>query len=55
MPLMGRRERKSEKVKQVVMGIVIALLMVLSTFGIIIGNQASSTRYNGYKFSINGN
>lgn len=51
---MGRRERKSEKAKQIVMGIVIALLMVLSTFGIIIGNQTNSMRYNGYKFEPNG-
>jgi hypothetical protein len=52
---MGKRERKSDKAKQIIMGVVIALLMILSTFGIIIGNQTSSSRYNGYKFSINGN
>lgn len=52
---MGRREKKSDKAKQVVMGIVIALIMVLSTFGIIIGNQTSSLSYNGYKFQLNGN
>jgi hypothetical protein len=52
---MGRHERKSNKAKQVVMGIVIALIMILSTFGIIIGNQTSSLSYNGYKFKLNGN
>ena len=52
---MGRREKKSDKAKQVVMGIVIALIMVLSTFGIIIGNQTSSLSYNGYKFRLSGN
>jgi hypothetical protein len=52
---MGRHERKSDKAKQIIMGIVIALLMVLSTFGIIIGNQTNSMSYNGYKFQLNGN
>lgn len=52
---MGRHERKSDKAKQIVMGVVIALIMVLSTFGIIIGNQTNSMRYNDYKFEYHGN
>jgi hypothetical protein len=52
---MGRRERKGNKAKQIIMGVVIALLMILSTFGIIIGNQTNDMRYNGYKFEYNGN
>jgi hypothetical protein len=52
---MGRRERKSEKAKQIVMGVVIALIMILSTFGIIIGSQSNELRYGKFKFQISNN
>jgi hypothetical protein len=49
---MGRRERRSEKTKQIIIGVVIALIMILSTFGIIIGSQSSGLQYGTYKFEV---
>jgi hypothetical protein len=52
---MGKRERKSEKAKQVILSVVIALVMIMSTFGIIIGSQNNELRYGKYKFEVGNN
>jgi hypothetical protein len=63
---MGRRERKSDKKKQVWMSIILSLIMIFSAFGVFLGsfsgsNSASYGKYtfeyrNGQYFTkINGN
>ncbi|MBN1793284.1 hypothetical protein JW826_06390 [Candidatus Woesearchaeota archaeon] len=44
------KEKKSEKTKQIVMSSFLALVMILSVFGIIIGSQSSELKYGKYKF-----
>ncbi len=52
---MGKRERDSDKKKQIIVSVVLALLMVLSALGVMIGSFSNDMRYGKYKFQINGN
>ena len=52
---MGRRDRKKEQRKQLILSIVLVSLMVLSVFGIIIGSQTSDLRYGKQKFEYMNN
>jgi hypothetical protein len=50
---MGRRERQSEKKKQIIIRVTLALIMVLSAFGVMIGSFANNEmRYGKYKFEL---
>ncbi|MBN2459595.1 hypothetical protein JXB28_04895 [Candidatus Woesearchaeota archaeon] len=50
---MGRRERKSDKKKQIAMSIVISALMIFSVFGIFLGTQSNELRYGKFKLTYN--
>jgi len=52
---MGRRERKIEKRKQILMGSILVFLMVASGFGVIIGSRANEMRYGKFKFYLKNN
>ncbi|MBW2990386.1 hypothetical protein KY348_01635 [Candidatus Woesearchaeota archaeon] len=49
---MGRRERKVEKRKQILMASILVFLMVASGFGVIVGSRTSEMKYGKYKFQI---
>ncbi len=48
---MGKRERKTERSKQIWISLLIAFLMVFSVFGVIIGSQDNSMKYGKFKFT----
>ncbi|HJX05835.1 MAG TPA: hypothetical protein VJ461_03930, partial [Candidatus Nanoarchaeia archaeon] len=50
---MGRRERKSEKTKQVLIGVALAFLMIASGFGVFLGTQSNEMKYGKYRFEYN--
>src|SRR4030042_5886506 len=52
---MGKRERQAEKKKQILISVVLALLMILSCFGVMIGNFSNEMRYGKFKFEYQDN
>jgi hypothetical protein len=52
---MGRRERKTEKSKQILIGVALALLMIMSGFGVFLGTQSNEMKYGKYRFEYSTN
>jgi len=50
---MGKRERASDKKKQVIISVILAAIMVFSAFGVMLGSFTSNEmRYGKYKFEM---
>jgi hypothetical protein len=54
---MGKRERQSDKKKQVWISVALSLLMILSAFGVLLGSFTSgdTTSYGKYNFEYKNN
>jgi len=53
---MGKRERESDKKKQVIVSVALSLLMILSVFGVMIGSFGNNEmRYGKFKFEVQNN
>ncbi|MBN2052930.1 hypothetical protein JW756_05475 [Candidatus Woesearchaeota archaeon] len=52
---MGRRERASDKKKQILISVILAAIMIFSAFGVMLGTVGNEMRYGKYKFEIQGN
>lgn len=50
---MARRKSSDGKTAKIVMSVFIALIMILSVFGVIIGSYTSELKYGKQKFTIN--
>jgi hypothetical protein len=49
---MRRREKESGRAAKIFMSVFLALIMILSVFGIIIGSQSDELKYGKYKFTL---
>jgi hypothetical protein len=53
---MGKRERKNDKRKQIILSIVLSAVMIFSVFGVMIGSFTNNEMsYKGHRFEIKGN
>ncbi len=50
---MARRRSSDGNKSKVIMSALIAILMIMSVFGIVIGSYTTDIKYGGHKFSLN--